>query len=464
MYIRKNIQKEIENLNNYVKEYGTSKGFYNFIEENKKYVAIKNKNKCTCSNCNCIFETNNKVNEYEFCPKCNKKLLLKRSSFYEEKDYVIYLIKYGDDYIMRNYEIDSYYTKHQEKMKHIVTEYGRQVIRKNGILGLQIMINTMRRNTSGYWYINYIEKVRFWKPEHYISSYGKCYVEENVLVTKYFNPKELLDNTEIDICKILKGIDENNYVLEMLIKSKLYNLAAEYYEFKNGSFEEVFGVDKSYYNFMKENNITSRELETLKKIKIKDYELIKYLSETHRLDELLETCKPYDLYKYKINSKDSYMYNDYILMAKKLGMDLSDKKILYPMKLKEEHDALQNIIQTAKDKQITKKIKSRYNKIKNNIYQDKKYIIYPVKSVEEMIEESNQQNNCVKTYAERMAKGECDIYFMRLLKEPTKSLVTVEVRNNTVVQQRIKNNADTLLEQKRFLKKWEKTILNHCGG
>lgn len=40
-----------------------------------------------------------------------------------------------------------------------------------------------------------------------------------------------------------------------------------------------------------------------------------------------------------------------------------------------------------------------------------------------------------------------------------KSLVTVEVRNNEVVQQRTKNNNDTTKEQKKFLKKWEKNIL-----
>ena len=76
-----------------------------------------------------------------------------------------------------------------------------------------------------------------------------------------------------------------------------------------------------------------------------------------------------------------------------------------------------------------------------------------------MINESAQQNNCVKTYADRVAKGRCDIYFMRLVNEREKSLVTVEVRGNKVVQQRIKNNMDTTPEQKRFLKKWEKEIL-----
>ena len=48
---------------------------------------------------------------------------------------------------------------------------------------------------------------------------------------------------------------------------------------------------------------------------------------------------------------------------------------------------------------------------------------------------------------------------MRLLSNKDKALVTVEVRNNKVVQQRIKNNQDTTKEQKKFLKQWEEEIL-----
>ena len=40
----------------------------------------------------------------------------------------------------------------------------------------------------------------------------------------------------------------------------------------------------------------------------------------------------------------------------------------------------------------------------------------------------------------RALRGECDIYFMRLCSNPKKSLVTVEVRDNHVVQAKIKNN------------------------
>ena len=112
-----------------------------------------------------------------------------------------------------------------------------------------------------------------------------------------------------------------------------------------------------------------------------------------------------------------------------------------------------------KNKENQKKIRKRYNQIKNTTFSDDQFIIFPVKKVEELIDESKQQNNCVKTYASSIASGECDIYFMRYVACPDKSLVTVEVKNHRVVQQRIKNNRDTTEEQKRFLKEWETSIL-----
>jgi hypothetical protein len=48
---------------------------------------------------------------------------------------------------------------------------------------------------------------------------------------------------------------------------------------------------------------------------------------------------------------------------------------------------------------------------------------------------------------------------MRDIKKPKKSLVTVEVKNNRVVQSRIKNNYDPNEKQIQFLQKWEQNVL-----
>lgn len=459
MYINKKTRKQIDEITNYVNNFLDSKDFVSFVESKKKYICIKHKNECYCTNCKSTFDKVAKINCYIKCPKCQKQLLVKRTDNFCDKTYFMYLIKYEEKYIIRNYEIVSCYSNSTREMKFIITEYARQVVEKNGEIIFKIMINNMRRNLNGYWYISYYEKTEFWKPEYYITVCGQCFVDNNVLKAKYYDPKEIFDNAEVDVCDMLKGINENNYVLEMLTKAKLYNLATDYSKFRKGKFEKVFKIDRSFLKFMVINNIDSRELKCLQLVKIKDYKLIKYLSDVNRIEELIKYCKPYDLMKYHIKNKDIYMYLDYLSMAKQQKMDLKDKSILYPKKLKEKHDDLQHQIRVKKDKNINKLIKKRYEQIKKNEFQNSKFVVYPVKSIEELIDESSQQNNCVKTYAERIAMKKCDIYFMRLLTNTKKSLVTIEVRDNKIVQKRTKNNEITTKEQDKFLNIWEKKML-----
>ena len=460
MHIKKKIKEQIDVINSYVDNYINSKEFKTFVKNQKKYICIKKKNNAYCSKCMSEFKTSCKVNSYVKCPNCREKLLVKRTTNYVDKDYFMYLIKFNDKYIIRNYEIVNTYSNSTKSMKFIITEYARQVINPDGTLGMKIMINNMRRNIGGYWYINYFEKTQYWKPEYYISTFGKCFVDKNTLETKYYDPKEIFDNAEVDVCDILRGINKNSYTLEILTKAKLYNLTFFYYKFKVGKFEDVFKLDRSYLPFMIENNIIYEELRILQKIKIKDYELIKYFTDVCNLDELLKYCKPYDLIKYNIKNKNEYIYGDYLNMAKYMKMDMKDKAVLYPKNLKEEHDKLQCRVEVRKNKKIQKDIRKRYKEIVGNTFQDSKFIIFPAKNIEELVDESQQQKNCVNSYAERIASGKCDIYFMRLVSNQSHSLVTVEVRNKKVVQSFIYDNDPIDKQQASFLRKWENKILN----
>ena len=52
---------------------------------------------------------------------------------------------------------------------------------------------------------------------------------------------------------------------------------------------------------------------------------------------------------------------------------------------------------------------------------------------------------------------------MRTIDRPKKSLVTVEVKNNKIVQSRIKNNNEPNKKQVQFLQKWEQNILKKAA-
>ena len=95
-----------------------------------------------------------------------------------------------------------------------------------------------------------------------------------------------------------------------------------------------------------------------------------------------------------------------------------------------------------------------------NTYQDNKYIVFPADSVASLINESNQLNNCVKTYCRTYALGETNLYFMREKATKDKSLVTVEVCDNNIVQARANRNSAPSDEQLKFLELWQTTVLN----
>ena len=86
----------------------------------------------------------------------------------------------------------------------------------------------------------------------------------------------------------------------------------------------------------------------------------------------------------------------------------------------------------------------------------KNYIfIYP-KTTDEIKDEAVQQNNCVASYIDRVIDGECHILFLRKKDSPDQSLVTIEVRNNQIVQARQKFNDPVNEEEQAVIDKWNK--------
>jgi DNA-directed RNA polymerase subunit RPC12/RpoP len=464
MYIKKAIRERIETLIRYVDYTGLPSNWEAFINEQKVRLIIKNKDNYKCNYCNKVFYSNKKVNEYEICPKCHNKALIKsnRLTWYNEKKDLYFIDKYNDEYgyVIRIFELWSHFSS--GKMSYSVINWGMIVLNEYLTQSEAYVSNNFKSN-MGSSFIAHYEETKEWRPYCYQLKENGTYYPYNLnqlFNYKYYDLEKMAINcNNLHLTDILYGVIKGSRSLEMLMKAGLYNLAFYFGEYeKNGSFKDIFGVDISYLPFMQENNITQNELEQLAKYKIKDIKFIKYMTGIYFDYQLEKYCKPYDLFKY--NPGDLYTYKDYLRFASELGFDLTDKKYLYPKDLKEKHDELMKQVEMKKNKKIQNSIRRRYKKLLENQFQGKKYVIFPANSISSMEDESSQQNNCVKTYAEDYAKGRCDIYFMRLVESQDKSLVTVEVRDNKVVQNRIKNNQKPGKEELLFLKKWEQKVLN----
>lgn len=464
MYIKKAIREEIEKLDNYISDTGLPEKWDDFVNENKEYLILKSKQQYQCNCCNFIFESNKKVNDYEICPNCDRNSLIKTHSIknYNVKKDLMLIDKNEDKVIKRRFELLCYLNENK-KMVFSVKEWSRSILGKNLTTTLEL-INNCAKNIMGSLTIVHYEEPEKWRPYNWKLSDGCKVYQYNLnqlFPSKYYDLNTLFKHIEYPCLEnIIYGVKENNYILEMLIKAKLYNLAKEYYNFKKKkNFKDVLGLDRTFLQFMQEHNITYEELEILKEFKVKNINFIRYMGKIYAHDriEILKYCNPLDLYNYGV--KDTRVYLDYLRFAEELGFDLKNKKYLYPKHLKKSHDELMNRVEIIKNEKIIKGIQKRVNKLSKYKYQNNQYLIIPAKNIDELKTEGKELNHCVATYAEDYSKGKTDIYFLRKCSRQNIPFVTVEVKNNKVIQNRTKNNNLPGKREVSFLQEWETKIL-----
>lgn len=102
--------------------------------------------------------------------------------------------------------------------------------------------------------------------------------------------------------------------------------------------------------------------------------------------------------------------------------------------------------------------RSRIDKTLEYTYKDYCFI-YP-SSTTEIKEEAVQQNNCVASYIDRVIDGECHILFLRKRGSKDESLVTIEVRNNKIVQAKRKFNDPVTAEDQEAIDRWNEKYSN----
>lgn len=470
MYIKKKDRELFTEIDNYLELPEKWKEFINNISiKNRFIIKLKEKNLYQCGNCNSTFEEQIKINDYCQCPHCKftYKVRSNKLKSYSFKNKLAILEKYKDYYIVRVFELETLLKNN--KYENLVFEYGRIILDNKFNLLHEIINDNVVGTTGGMYVVCRYLKSSNWR---YINSY--YFSLPNYLNYYPYNLKELLqahDNLKYsELWELTKHIDCNllyliknyNPNIEILTKMKLYSLALCPKTFNTKNAEEYKKLIREYLPFMQKYDLNLDELIVLSYLKVQDINYIRkfeYLSQEN-LESLSKKVNLKTLIeRTDFDSSKFHEYRDYLDIAKKLKLNMKDKKILYPKKIVSEHNKLLKEYEQKKDRILNKNLLKRYKQLEKNIFKDNKFIIFPAKNLDSLIDESSQQDNCVRTYAERIAEGKCDIYFMRLLEDQEHSLVTVEVVNSKVVQKRTKHNQATTKIQDNFLQLWERKIL-----
>lgn len=177
-----------------------------------------------------------------------------------------------------------------------------------------------------------------------------------------------------------------------------------------------------------------------------------------RMDNLVNT------YNYNIKSLVNYIYNineyeamplyevlmnleDYIRMNTQMGARNADK---YPRYLHSMHDIVVRNFNNYKREYELELFKKA---IKPELeFTGKEYsIIYP-KHYKEIQEEGASLSHCVGSYIDRILEGKTHIVFLRKNDSLEKSLVTVEIKRNNIIQYKGKFNYAPTEEEMEFLR------------
>lgn len=467
-YINKKLQILIKSMD---KTFSVGLGVRKWLRQSiylKHNLILKSKECYYCTNCKNKFHSTVKVGEYTICPKCKQELLVRMKTLqYQTFKDDFRILEFIDGYfVLRGFEVLSIYNNY--RVSHQYHEYQRLVISKDKIY---LLASNLLKNYMGYLSVSHNEKHTSWRlldsQYRWYMSRGSIYWGElerdtDGTVYHYCPIQRVLQSctgdTSIEI--LLQRVLNNPTSFELLSKLELTNLAIDCDEFTNkGSFENRFGVTKDYLPFMVKYNLTYNELEVLQVIKHKNIRNVKKLSKLDNFKELSTYLDMEKALSNGLNETNEHLYKDYLDFAKRLHLNMKDKRVLYPTDIVKSHDELMHQVETIENQEIIEKIKIRYGELKQLSYHDDKYVVFPVPSLSDLIRESEVQDICIRSYNERYANGETNLFFMRSIKNMSKPLVAIEVKDGRIMQSRGKRNNDPTRMQKAFINKWENEVL-----
>jgi len=199
-------------------------------------------------------------------------------------------------------------------------------------------------------------------------------------------------------------------------------------------------------------------------------------------------CHDFDVFKQLVNKAAEYGYSrnsweegipesrafkDYMIML----MQIPTHQLYQPRFSSLEdiitmHDNIQTLVEIHHDEFTDNRFKSRYhvwqewefqqdeNKENGATNKDElPFIVVAPKTSDDLANEGTRLHHCVRSYIERVARGETNIMFIRKKEEPCEPFFTVEISNEGVIEQVHgfgNRNADTEPGMVAFIQKWVK--------
>lgn len=255
------------------------------------------------------------------------------------------------------------------------------------------------------------------------------------------NVIEGMEGTNINGTNACDILGVNKSVIEIL--SKNIN-GGSYAEFKN--FIDKYGIHK--FNILVDYNIINRQngryighaLDHIEKLVDEGYDLAELLRYTQ--NSVISTGRE----SWEILG----ILSDYIDICREINVEYK----MFPNKIYKAHNEVAKLFKIKINEESEERFSRMVEINKKLEYKGKEYSIAIPERLEEIGKEGEGLNHCVASYTERILKGESSIFFMRKNREIDKPFITLETKNNEIVQARGFNNRRVDKEEKKFLRNW----------
>ena len=165
------------------------------------------------------------------------------------------------------------------------------------------------------------------------------------------------------------------------------------------------------------------------------------------------------------NGIDGYSYSDYLKALKKLKLDLTDTKNIYPYDFKRMHDIriaeYESVIakeDAEKQKILDENFEQKAKKAKRFEYQSEDYAVIVPSRTSDLVAEGKALHHCVGKmgYDKKMADGEIVIVFIRSVLDMLTPLLTVEwdLKKKRIRQVHGDHNRAPTEQERVFVDEW----------
>lgn len=470
---------------------------------NDRFMAYDNKKRAAfCTVCNTEHQMPKRVNYHNnaegVCPNCGAKVVYHRESLKmgrETSKWVMLVQSSGNDLLIRFVRNVKVYTDNYRKVEYIVEEKLRQVFSEESDRTWQYFWG------SDCWlpwcdeqYNMYRRPTEFDVPLHGFTVYKPERIADTIKDTwaRYSGLECAVKIESLTDCPW--GIHwyittyRRKPELEKLVKvgfhTLVYDIVLNAYNTPpttNGNtIADVFGISKYQAKLLlRHGNPTAKVISLVKEHPNMSIELFDtitksqdLLSEYWRLFELERYAPVLKIAKYlSSQSINVSSYADYIHWLELLGYTLR-KDRLFPADLKQAHDNLHAEYKQYLDEQKAKEM-AAYDKV-IKLQHDELLSLEPVSlkmnglmivvptGRADLVNEGEALHHCVATYAERVAKKQTIILFIRKEEEPNKPYYTLEWKGS-VQQCRGFANKDMTADVKEFVNRFETDMRKLAG-